>query len=314
MTKRFYTLLLTAILTVTASAQNQKGDIDGDGLITVSDITALINHYLTGDEEEKVDTTLFHAFDGYILVTSSYFTNSYYGNNAQLSVYKTSADEYIVTFSDPQWGDAVFGNVSVGRELSGQGTLTMAYRGKVSDYDATISGPMTAPVISMADVMGGTAITFYPGTAPLAYTTEGNYKGTNNVVVGGQYPYDADITYKITANTDGTINITVPEFQLTGTVMGDLTLGTYTITGIAYDETRGAFYRDYTNDGLTMHMTAVNNGNTTMDSDYTFETNGADIEVKTSDDGITVVNNFQPGRMPFPIAATFNGIKTPVLK
>jgi len=312
--KKIFTLLLAAAMTIVASAQTKKGDIDGDGVITVSDITALINYYLTGGEEEKVDTTLFHAFDGYIFVTSGYFTNSYYGNNAQLAVYKTSKDEYIVTFSDPQWGDATFADVQVGRELSGEGTLTMAYRGKVSDYAATISGPMGTPVITLADVMGGTTITFHPGTAPLAYTTEGNYKGTNTVVVGGQYPYDADITYKLTANTDGSINITVPEFQLTGTVMGDLTLGSYTISNIAYDETRGAFYRDYTNDGLAMHMTAVNGDVTTMDSDYTFEANGADIEVKVTESGITVVNNFQPGRMPFPIAATFEGTKTPILR
>lgn len=32
--------------------------------------------------------------------------------------------------------------------------------------------------------------------------------------------------------------------------MGDLTLGAHTIAGLAYDETTGAYVRDYGNDGL----------------------------------------------------------------
>ena len=311
--KRLFTLLLAVSSMSAMNAQNLKGDIDGDGQITVSDITLLINYYLTGDEE-KADTTLFHSFDGYIFVTSGYFTNSYYGNDAKLAVYKTSNDEYIVTFSDPQWGDVMFPNVAIGRELSAEGTLTMAYRGKVSDYAATLSGPMSVPVISMPDVMGGTTITFHPGQAPLSYTSAGNYKGTNNVVVGGQYPYEANITCKLTAQTDSTVSITLPEYELAGTMMGDLTLGSYTISNIAYDAKRGAFYRDYTNDGLQMHMKAVKDGNTTMDGDYTFEANGATIEIKIADDQVSIVNTYQPGRMPFPIEATFEGTKVPTLK
>ncbi|MBQ9363607.1 MAG: hypothetical protein IJT97_09365 [Bacteroidaceae bacterium] len=313
--RRILTFMLAVAMGLSASAQ-VKGDIDKDGVITVSDITTLINIYLGEGQEEKTDTTLFHEFTGYIFVTSAYFTNSYYGNEAQLAVYKTSKNEYIVTFSDPQWGDATFSNVTMGRELSGEGILTMVYRGKVSTYNVTISGPMTTPVITAADLMGGTTIQFYPGTAPIAYTTAANYKGTNTVVVGGQFTYTADITYKITANDDNTVNITVPEYQLTGTMMGDITLGSYTISHVAWDEEKGAFYRDYSQDELSMHLTIVNNeGVTTMDDDYPFNSDSeVNIEAQPTDTGIKIVNNFQPGKMPFPIATTFEGTKMPNLR
>ncbi len=314
--KKFITFMLATLLMGSANAQQTKYDIDKDGSVTVSDITTLINVYLEQGVEEQADTTLFHEFMGYIFVSSAYFTDSYYGNEAKLAVYKTTAGEYIVTFSDPQWGDATFTHVTVGRELAGDGTLTMFYHGKMYEYAATLSGPMTTPVISIPDVMGGTSITFHVGDAPACYTTAGNYSGTNTVVVGGMYAYTADGTYKITANADGTININVPEVQLAGTMMGDIVMGGYTVSNVAWDDERGAFYRDYSKDGLSVHITIAQNGNTTMDDDYTFsEDNAVNILAKpTEDGGIKIVNNFQPGKMPFPIAATFEGTKTPNLK
>ena len=89
--------------------------------------------------------------------------------------------------------------------------------------------------------------------------------------------------------------------------MGDLTLGAYTVSNVAYDQERGAYYRDYSADGLTFHLTAVNNGATTMDNDYDFTRLGA-IEVKaTEGGGVSVVNTFQPGAMPFPVESVFEG-------
>ena len=258
--------------------------------------------------EEQVDTTMLHSFTGYILVSTKYFQNSYYGNKATLGVYRTSKGELIVTFSDPTWGDALFGNVQMGQQLSGEGIILMPdqHSGTVKEYEATISGPMTAPVISIPTVMGGTEITFHVGTAPECYQIAGSHQGDVSVMVGGQFgPYDKQgVTYKIKANADGTINVEIPAYDLPGTVMGDLSLGTYTVSNIAYDEERGAFYRDYSNDGLTFHLTAVNNGETTMDNDYSFTQLG-NIEVKRTETGVTIINNFQPGAMPFPVVATF---------
>ena len=114
------------------------------------------------EEEQKVE--VIHEMDGYIYVTTKYFTNKFYGNDAKLKVSRSNGI-HIVEFSDPQWGNALFPDVKLGEVLAGTGTLTMVYQGKEGTYDATISGPMTAPVISLPDVMGGTEIHFFLGTA-----------------------------------------------------------------------------------------------------------------------------------------------------
>ena len=348
--KRYILSLIAAATMLCANAQTEVLKINlGDTTVTYK--VADIQEMTFDTVEEQADTTLFHSFNGYITVTTAYFTDTYYGSNAWLGVFKTSEDEYLVTFSDPTWGDAFFGHVQIGQALSAEGTIKMFDRhsGGYKNYDCTLSGPMTTPVITVPGVMGGTSITFHvdeppvdpelyvtvaPGSSislhvtmaygsmpfelsmdystpvePELYVTAGEHKGGVSVMVGGQFgPYtQTDITYGIEDNGDGTINVVIPGFQLSGTVMGDLTLGAYTVSNVAYDAERGAYYRDYSADGLTFHLTAVNNGATTMDNDYDFTRLGT-IEVKaTEGGGVSVVNTFQPGAMPFPVESVFEG-------
>ncbi len=305
--KKLLFLLIALCGTLFVQAQNEVMKVNlGDTVVTLK--IADIHEITFGVEEEApADTTLFHSFNGYITVSTAYFTDSYYGDAAKLAVYRTSAGEFIVTFSDPVWGEAFFGHVSVGRELQATGIIAMDnHRGGVTEYDATLSGPMTTPVITIPTVMGGTSITFHVGAAPEALKVAGQHKGSMSVMVGGQFgPYtNESVTHTITANEDGTIDVTIPEYGLTGTVMGNLTLGTYTVKGLAWNEERQAFYRDYSADGLQMHFVAVKDGATTLDANYDFSALGT-LEVKTGEQGLTIVNNFQPGRMPFRVEATF---------
>ena len=311
--KRYILSLIAAATMLCAQAQTEVLKINlGDTIVTYK--VADIQEMTFDTVEEQADTTLFHSFNGYITVSTAYFTDTYYGNDAQLGVFKTSEDEYLVTFSDPTWGDAFFGHVQIGQALSAEGTIKMFDRhsGGYKNYDCTLSGPMTTPVITVPGVMGGTSITFHvdePPVDPELYVTAGQHKGGVTVMVGGQFgPYtQTDITYGIEDNGDGTINVVIPGFQLSGTVMGDLTLGAYTVSNVAYDAERGAYYRDYSADGLTFHLTAVNNGATTMDNDYDFTRLGT-IEVKATEaGGVSVVNTFQPGAMPFPVESVFEG-------
>lgn len=136
----------------------------------------------------------------------------------------------------------------------------------------------------------------------------GVYAGTNTVVVGGTFTYTADIQPSITANEDGTVNFTWPEYNLTGTVMGDLTLGTVTIPNIPYDESKGGYYLDYSALGLTQHFTAMQNGTASMDKDYTLGETST-ILIEKTENGIKVTNPFKLGAMPLPISATFEGTK-----
>lgn len=141
---------------------------------------------------------------------------------------------------------------------------------------------------------------------PTADEVAGTYTGKNSVTVGGQFTYTADISVSITANADGTVNFTWPQYSLSGTVMGNLTLGSYTVSNMAYDKDKGGFYKDYSNDGVTMHFVAVNNGTTTMDKDYELLPTST-ILVKVTETGISVENPFKLGAMPLPISASFEG-------
>lgn len=253
------------------------------------------------DPVEPVEPRLVHDFKGYIYVSSGHFSESYYGAEATLCVYETGEKQYRVTFSDPTWGDAVFDNVQLGRTLSGTGTLDMVYRGNPYTYTATLSGPMTTPIISIEKLMGGTTITFHMGEEPLAEKITGTYAGANKVMVGDTYgPYEVETTYTISANSDETINISMPEYQLEDLpVMGDMTIGKLTISNIAYDEEKGAFYRTYGADGLTQHCTT-----TTFDRDFAIA-EASYIQIELTEAGVKVTNSFSLGNMPFPIFATF---------
>lgn len=137
----------------------------------------------------------------------------------------------------------------------------------------------------------------------------GQFTGKNTVVVGGNFTYTADnVTFDIAEGTDNTLTVNIPEYVLTNTVMGDLTLGAHTIAGLAYDETTGAYVRDYGNDGLSMHFKAEQGGNVTMNKDYNFNP-GSEIIVEKTAAGIKITNKFKMGAMPFELVATFEGTK-----
>lgn len=170
---------------------------------------------------------------------------------------------------------------------------------KIELNDGTVS------TVAVGDIKEMTFIT--EETSP-AEELAGTYTGTNTVVVGGQFTYTAETSVVITVNEDGTVNFTWQEYMLGGTVMGDLTLGTCTISNIAYDEDKGGFYRDYSNDGLTQHFKAEQDGTATMDKDYALGATST-ILIEKTDAGIRVSNPFKLGAMPFPITASYEGKK-----
>ena len=138
----------------------------------------------------------------------------------------------------------------------------------------------------------------------IADTFAGTYSGMNDVNINNQWTYSTGIDYVIIANQDGTINLQVPEYTLTGTVMGDMTIGAYTVSNIAYDESKKAFERDYSQDGISLHVKAVKDGKTSLDGDYTMG-EGCNVVIEKTDQGLKVVNAFKMGAMPFLIVATF---------
>ena len=85
-------------------------------------------------------------------------------------------------------------------------------------------------VINKAD---GTQVTFQASEitnvqfvpASLTDNFVGSYKGEDKISVGGLFSYTSSeaVTYKVTSNEDGTVNLTVPEETFKKTMMGILT-------------------------------------------------------------------------------------------
>ncbi len=152
--------------------------------------------------------------------------------------------------------------------------------------------------------------------------SENEVTGKVEVSIGGMFTYSASgVTYTINeyANTQGDelMDVTVPSFTLENTQMGNLTLGSYVVTGLVYDAEKGGFYRDYKDDNLSVHFTAVNNGVATMDNDYVFnpsKNNNILVILNEEYEVVKIVNNFQMGTMPLSITSTFTPAETAAVK
>ena len=134
---------------------------------------------------------------------------------------------------------------------------------------------------------------------------DGTTEYTGEVVVHVDKNYSCpNVIYTITKNSDGTIDLVLPEFTLEKTTIGTISVGSYTVKNISFNNTEKKYFRDYTSDGLSMHL-KVSGVLMNLDGDYAIEKTG-NISVTISNDGqATIVNNFQPGKMPFLITSTF---------
>lgn len=201
---------------------------------------------------------------------------------------------------------------------------TFSTKVKVDGAEKNITGTSLSGTYNMADNSLSLTVVFQYGKMPMSmtYSVKGYYvKAVSNpitVTVGGQFTYNNDnVTYELRRYKDGEtdkLDVTVPSYTLANTIMGNLTLGSYTVKGLVYDEAQGGYYRDYKNDGLKFHFTAVQGGKTTMDKDYDFATDkDNNILVKyEGNDVSSIVNTFQVGTMPFGIVSVFSGATTSI--
>ncbi|WP_418937696.1 calycin-like domain-containing protein [Leyella stercorea] len=201
---------------------------------------------------------------------------------------------------------------------------TFSAKVKVDGDEKNITGSSLSGTYNMADNSLSLTVVFQYGKMPMSmtYSVKGYYvKAVSNpitVTVGGQFTYNNDnVTYELRRYKDGKtdkLDVTVPSYTLANTIMGNLTLGSYTVKGLVYDEAQGGYYRDYKNDGLKFHFTAVQGGKTTMDKDYDFATDkDNNILVKYEGNNVSsIVNTFQVGTMPFGIVSVFSGATTSI--
>ena len=195
---------------------------------------------------------------------------------------------------------------------------TFASKVTVDGNEKSITGSSLSGTYNMADNSLTLKVVFLYGSMPLSttYNIKAYYVKTVSspitVNVGGAFNYtNKSVSYDVRKYMDGDVqkaDVEISTYTLENTVMGNLTLGTYTVKGLTYDESKGGFYRDYKDDNLTFHFTAENGGNKTMDGDYSINnTKDNNILVKYSGNNITdIVNRFQMGAMPFAIESKFD--------
>ena len=188
----------------------------------------------------------------------------------------------------------------------------------VDGKEKTITGSSLSGTYNKADNSLTLKVVFKYGKMPYntTYNIKAYYVKTVSspitVNVGGKFNYaNKSVSYDVRKYMDGDVqkaDVKISTYTLENTVMGNLTLGTYTVKGLTYDESKGGFYRDYKDDGLKFHFTAEQGGKKTMDDDYLFNnTKDNNILVKYSGNNITdIVNRFQMGAMPFAIESKFD--------
>ncbi len=187
----------------------------------------------------------------------------------------------------------------------------------VDEAEKTITGSSLVGEYSHAKGTLDLTVKFKYGTMPLEMTYSflgyyvKSYTSSIKVSVGGVHDYtNESVTYQIRKYLDGDeekLDVTVPAFELTGTVMGDISLGSYTICGIAYDADSAAYFRDYAEDGLSMYFSNGSSLDGTFALDAGSEgTHSQNIKVSYTGSDVTIENAFQPGAMPFAIKSTFS--------
>ena len=309
--KKIFTLVIVSFLSALAvQAQTLKVTKTDGSVVTynASDISKI--EFLPSETPSQ--PKLIHEYAGYLTVKNRVLDNVRFDTGAKIKVLQDGG-KFLAEFSDTQWGTGSFVITMNKHAINGTGKMKIANPragGAVEEYDATMSGSMREIKISIPSLMGGTDITWHYAEASAASKVAGNYIGTTALKVGDSFgPFtSATVGYKITANEDGTINVTASEENYTGvTMMGNLTLGTYTVKNLAYDKESNSFVRDYSNDGLKVHFKAV--GGMPIDNEYSFKATSKMVVTVDESGTLTIKNNYSLKRMPFPISATYTGKK-----
>lgn len=310
--KKIFTLVIVSLLSALAVQAQSLKVIKTDGSVVTynaSDISKI--EFLPSETPSQ--PKLIHEFAGYLTVKNRVLDNARFDTGAKIKVLQDGG-KFLAEFSDTQWGTGSFVITMANHAINGTGKMKIANPnggGAAKEYDATMSGSMREIKISIPSLMGGTDITWHYAEASAASKVAGNYSGTTSLKVGPTMgPFvSATVGYTITANNDGTINVTASEEKYTGvTMMNNLTLGTYTVKNLAYDKATNSFSRDYSEDGIKVHFKATG-GMMEKDENYEFGKTSKMTVTLAEDGTLTITNNYKVGRMPFPISATYTGKK-----
>lgn len=199
------------------------------------------------DDETPAAQVVAGSYSGYSSASFQYSSTAMYYNGETVAIAANNDGTVNVTFTSVTWGTTTISNASVAQSgsnytIAGTGTTSITgHGGSSSSYDCTLAGTISSDkkTYSLAftmNFMGGTTVTFINGEASAAQILQGSLSGTNTMVMkympnGVDY---ADQTTTITANEDGTINITAKfvttdEETGTQTEAGNITLENVTV-------------------------------------------------------------------------------------
>lgn len=176
-------------------------------------------------------------YTGWTNGVCAYFSQA--TDNEKVTLTKATDGTLTVTVTSNTWGTSTFNNVTANESGSnitlsgaGQATLGMPGSGSASTYDASLTGTISKDkqtvdvVVTYPAVMGGTAIAFQLGSAPVAKLVAGTYSGWSAGSSAYFQDYGAENTsVKITENEEGTLDV-----ALTSATWGDATIENVTAT------------------------------------------------------------------------------------
>ena len=276
--KKIFTLLF-ALAAFVSNSMAQHGAMKFAGKSSFSVLTATVN--------VESDTIVYAGSD----FTIPSMTYNMGGHEATIPSFTIKETTYEGGYAGVTWNEQDFtttatdGKTVTGKLLSG----TFTHNGGI--YNVKLK------------------IQFKYGQMPhdITYEIDGYYvkSWTNSMHVYIDRDYSVEsVTYNVRTYLDGEttkVDVEVPTFDMIGTTIGDLTSGGYTVKGLVMDSDKGGYYRDYHEDGLTMHFKAAG-----MDADYPLSAaNANNILVVFEGKNISIVNAFKPGAMPFLITTTF---------
>lgn len=292
MKKLFLVLVLVTATLCSAYSQNGHSDMTFAGK---SHFFVTMNGAQVGETDIPSDTLIYASGD-FILPAMTY-------GKMVIPSFQIKGTKYSGGYNGVIWDDQTFSATAV--DASGEEKTVTG---------SSLKGSMTHENGIYRLVLD---VTFTYGSMPfpITYSIESyyikEYVGENIVNVGGQFgPYKASVTHRIRTYVEESItklDVEIPAYTLLNTAIGDLTLGSYTVCGLEYDEERGGYFRDYSSDNLSMHFTASQNGIVSIDGNYPLSAPGNNnLLVEITNGKVRITNNFKPGAMPFPITAVMD--------
>lgn len=188
------------------------------------------------------------VYDGYTKAVAQYFPDGQYAVEQTVKIEANDDETVTVSYTSDSFGTFTIKNATVKLEnsvytVSGSGSTLMGMGDSKKEYECTLTASIDAAkqassfYFDVPAVMGGMKIEFIQGEAPANVMVADSYSGYTKAVA--QYfpdgMYANDQTVKVTANNDGTVNVSYESDSFGSFTINNATVNlensTYAISG-----------------------------------------------------------------------------------